>query len=305
MRCSRENGSRNQGKNSQMVGQGYATRREFSARKTFCRRCGKDHPRTSCLGYPIVCYSCGRLGHQAAECCRQPNVATSQQLNQNGQSQNGSASQVNNLGNRVGGGPSPASGSSGQPSGSNQGRGEGSQVHNGGNESRRILVMSQSQASVSNLELGYTASELRYSHTEGRPPLTTAAEKDPHCRYMLTTRGKDAAMRSENVGGGVQLRPYHGLAILRLRRGRKPALNEGSSLEQGRKETPPLPAEPPLLVTHGRRRWSLRTATPCFWSGPLRRAISTAFLHCRRSACREERGRREIEEKKRRPREMT
>nr|GLL29875.1 uncharacterized protein LOC109147138 [Ipomoea trifida] len=154
MRCSRENGSRNQGKNSQMVGQGYATRREFSARKTFCRRCGKDHPRTSCLGYPIVCYSCGRLGHQAAECCRQPNVATSQQLNQNGQSQNGSASQVNNLGNRVGGGPSPASGSSGQPSGSNQGRGEGSQVHNGGNESRRILVMSQSQASVSNLELG-------------------------------------------------------------------------------------------------------------------------------------------------------
>nr|GMD06004.1 protein lin-28 homolog A-like [Ipomoea batatas] len=153
MRCSRENGSRNQGKNSQMVGQGYATRREFSARKTFCRRCGKDHPRTSCLGYPIVCYSCGRPGHQAAECCRQPNVATSQQLNQNGQSQNGSASQVNNSGNRVGGGPSPASGSSGQPSGSNQGRGEGNQVHNGGNESRRILVMSQSQASVSNLEL--------------------------------------------------------------------------------------------------------------------------------------------------------
>nr|GME05892.1 hypothetical protein Iba_scaffold3571CG0070 [Ipomoea batatas] len=50
---------------------------------------------------------------------------------------------------------------------------------------------------------------------------------------MLTTRGEDAAMRSETSGEESSCTIATALPPLRLRRGRKPILDEGSSLEIG------------------------------------------------------------------------
>ncbi|XP_019184958.1 PREDICTED: uncharacterized protein LOC109179936 [Ipomoea nil] len=36
-----------------------------------CPRCGKDHPKTTCGGLPIVCFRCGKPSHRAA-ICRSP-----------------------------------------------------------------------------------------------------------------------------------------------------------------------------------------------------------------------------------------